>query len=78
MKLLPHSNFPSSKSQNQKLTNITGEFIDVGFLQQPQLAHAGQGIESFHNDKLLSITEALLEQGFEDGGALPPNIGSNT
>lgn len=42
------------------LTDVTNKLIDVWFLQQSQLAHAGQGIESFINDKLLHITQALL------------------
>lgn len=47
------------------------------FLQEPQLAHPGEGVQSFHNDKLLGVTEALLQQGLQDGRALPAHVGSD-
>lgn len=47
-------------------------------LQQAQLAHAGEGVEGFIDDKLLSITQALLQERLQDGGALPTHIGRHT
>ncbi len=56
------------------LTNVTDKLIDVRFLQQTQMAHAGESVESFVDDKLLSVTQTLLEEGLQDGGALPANV----
>lgn len=45
-----------------QLTDITSKLINMGLLQQPQLAHARESIEGFINDKFFSITETLLKQ----------------
>ena len=44
------------------------------FLQQTQLTHAGESVESFVDDELLGVAQALLEKRLQDGGALPADV----
>lgn len=57
-----------------KLTDVTDELVDVRFLQQTQLTHAGERVESFIDDELLGVAQALLEERLQDGGALPADV----
>lgn len=56
------------------LTDVADKLVDVRFLQQTQLTHAGESIQSFIDDELLRVTQTLLEEGLQDGRALPANI----
>lgn len=57
------------------VTDVADELVDVRLLQQPQLAHAGEGVESLVDDKLLSVAQTLLEQRLQDARALPAHVG---
>lgn len=60
------------------VTNVADKLVDVRLLQQPQLAHAGEGVESLVDDKLLGVTQTLLEQRLQDARALPAYVGCHT
>lgn len=60
------------------VTDVADELVDVRLLQQPQLAHAGEGVESLVDDKLLSVAQTLLEQRLQDARALPAHVGRHT
>lgn len=59
------------------LTNIIDKLVDMRFLQQAQLTHTGESIESFIDDKLLGVTQTLLQERLQDGGALPAHVRSH-
>lgn len=52
---------------NMILTDVTDKLVDVRFLQQSQLTHARERVQSFVDDKFLGVTQALLEEGLQDG-----------
>lgn len=56
------------------LTDVADELVDVRFLQQAQLTHAGERVERFVDDELLHVAQTLLEEGLQDGRALPAHV----
>lgn len=56
------------------LTDVADKLVDVRFLQQTQLTHAGESVQSFIDDELLGVAQTLLEEGLQDGRALPANV----
>lgn len=60
------------------LTDVTDKLVDMRFLQQTQLTHAGERVKSFVDDELLSVAQTLLEERLQDGGALPADVRCHT
>lgn len=60
-----------------ELTDISDKLVYVRLLQQPQLAHAGESVQSLVDDELLGVAQPLLQEGLQDGGALPAHVCSH-
>ena len=73
-----HTNASHDRGVSQwEPTDVTDELVDVRLLQQAQLAHAGQRVERLVDHKLLRVTQTLLQQGLQDGRALPAHVRSH-
>lgn len=59
--------FPMILIMNVIFTDVTDKLVDVWFLQQSQLTHARECVQGFVDNKFLGVTQALLEEGLQDG-----------
>lgn len=59
-------NFLMILIMNIIVTDVADKLVDVRFLQQSQLTHACERVQSFVDDKFLRVTQALLEEGLQD------------